>query len=106
MKTRENSSYNRKFAEVYEMVMENGNTALKPLAPLPARPNLYLVPKTDVAEAREDAPCRPHSLSKYILGFVGLACLFALLGHSGALVGDLLGCGAVAYFATRSLVEE
>ena len=105
MKTRENTSYNRNFAEVYEMVMENGNTALKPLSPLPARPPLYLVPKSNAAEIpAEEKKCPP--LGKYIIGFVSLFCLFSLLSGNGALVGDLVGAGAVAYFATRSLIED
>ncbi len=106
MKANKNTSFDRKnFTEIYEMVMENGNTALKPLSPLPSRPPLYLVPKPAAEEESIDA--KQHTgLGKYILGFVGLFCLFSILSGNGALVGDLLGAGAVAYFATRSLMEE
>lgn len=105
MKTNRNASFDREnFTKIYEMVMENGNTALKPLAPLPSRPSLYLVPKPAAEEA---APAEKHvSLGKYILGFVGLFCLFSVFSGNGALVGDLLGAGMVAYFAVRSLTEE
>lgn len=106
MQAKINKNVDRKeFSKLYDSVMANGNTALKPLAPADARPHLYLVPPSPKEEASVPASFSLFHLSKIILGFVFAVCLLALCSGNGALVGDLLGCGAVAYFATLCLGE-
>ncbi len=99
-------NFDRKaFNALYETIVENGNTALKPLAPIPDRPHLYLVPKP-AAEKPCPAPRFGLSrLAKWILGFVACFCIYAAVAGHAALIGDLIGCGAVAYFATLCLGE-
>ncbi len=93
----------KEFAALYTSIVENGNTALKPLAPLPARPHLYLVPKPATEKACPAPRFGLRALGKCILGFVACFCLYAATTGSAALLGDLIGCGAVAYFAVRCL---